>query len=159
MTEQRISANKFVTLTYRIVDESGAVLEQNDLPVSYLHGGLSDLFEKVERALEGKTSGDTVEVTLAPAEGFGEHDPNLTFTDDIDNVPPEFRRLGAEVEMQNELGEARTFIVTRIENGTLTVDCNHPFAGRTVRFQINIQDVRDATPAELRDVGASPSFH
>ncbi len=159
MTEHRIAANKFVTLTYRIVDETGAVLEQNDLPVSYLHGGHSDLFEKVERALEGKTSGDTVEVTLTPAEGFGEHDPNLTFTDDLDNVPPEFRHIGAEVEMQNELGEARVFVVTRIENGKLTVDCNHPFAGKTVRFQISIQDVRDATPAELRDAGSPPSFH
>lgn len=158
MTEQRIAPAKLVTLTYRITDTEGNVLEQNDMPVSYLHGGYSDLFDKVERALEGKTAGDVVEVTLNPDEGFGDHDPNLTFTDDLDNVPPEFRRIGAEVEMQNEAGDTRTFIVTRIENGQLTVDCNHPFAGKTVRFRIEIQAVRDATLEELREAGA-PALH
>ncbi|MDV3237297.1 MAG: peptidylprolyl isomerase [Gammaproteobacteria bacterium] len=150
MTDQRIARNKLVTLTYRILDDAGDVLEQNDLPVSYLHGGYSDLFEKVERALEGKAAGDEVKVTLTPDEGFGEHDPDLTFTDDIDNVPPEFRRLGAEVEMQNEAGETRTFVVTRIADGRLTVDCNHPFAGKTVHFEVRVEAVRDATPDEIR---------
>ena len=151
---ETIAPHKFVTLTYRIIDADGLVLEQNDIPVSYIHGGYSDLFEKVERALEGKAAGDSVSVTLSPDEGFGEHDPNLTFTDDLENVPHEFRYLGAQVEMQNEDGDARTFIVTRIEDGQLTVDCNHPFAGKTVRFEVDIQSVRDASPQELREVGA-----
>ena len=154
-----IAPNKLVTLTYRISDVDGTVLEQNDVPVSYLHGGHSEMFEKVERALEGKGAGDVVEVSLAPAEGFGEHDPNLTFTDDLDNVPPEFRRLGAEVEMQNADGDVRTFIVTRIENGRLTVDCNHPFAGKTVYFRIEVMSVRDASPDELREAGLPPGLH
>lgn len=155
----QIEANKLVTLTYSILDDAGLVLEQNDVPVSYLHGGHSDLFEKVERALEGKTAGDRIEVSLSPAEGFGEHDPGLTFTDDIDNVPPEFRRVGAEVEMENEQGDSRTFVVTRIENGQLTVDCNHPFAGKTVHFHIEVMSVRDATAEELRQAGVSPGLH
>jgi FKBP-type peptidyl-prolyl cis-trans isomerase SlyD len=156
---ERIAPAKLVTLTYRITDTEGLVLEQNDMPVSYLHGGYSDMFGKVERALEGKAAGDVVEVTLNPDEGFGDHNPDLTFTDDLDNVPPEFRRIGAEVEMQNEAGDARTFIVTRIENGQLTVDCNHPFAGKTVCFRIEILSVRDATADELREAGAPPGLH
>lgn len=155
MSEQRIAPFKFVTLTYRIFDSDGLVLEQNDIPVSYIHGGHSELFEKIERALEGKIAGERITVTLAPHEGFGEHDPNLTFTDDLNNVPPEFRHIGAQVEMQNEAGETRTFVVTRIDNGRLTVDCNHPFAGKTVRFEVDVQSVRDATPDELREIGAS----
>ncbi|MBU1191015.1 MAG: FKBP-type peptidyl-prolyl cis-trans isomerase [Gammaproteobacteria bacterium] len=155
----KIQANKMVTLTYSILDDAGLVLEQNDVPVSYVHGGHSDLFEKIERALEGKTAGDAVDVTLPPAEGFGEHDSSLTFTDDIDNVPPEFRRLGAEVEMQNAQGEPRTFVVTKIENGRLTVDCNHPFAGKTVHFHVEVMSVRDATADELRQAGANPNLH
>lgn len=155
MSEQRIAPFKFVTLTYRIFDSDGLVLEQNDIPVSYIHGGHSELFEKIERALEGKIAGERITVTLAPHEGFGEHDPNLTFTDDLNNVPPEFRHIGAQVEMQNEAGETRTFVVTRIDNGRLTVDCNHPFAGKTVRFEVDVQSVRDATPEELREIGAS----
>ena len=159
MTEQRIAATKLVTLTYRITDTEGAVLEQNDMPVSYLHGGYSDMFEKVERALEGKVTGDVVEVTLAPSEGFGDHDPNLTFTDDIENVPPQFRRIGAEVQMENEVGDPRIFLVTKIENGQLTVDCNHPFAGKTVHFRIEVMSVRDATSDELQQAGAVPNLH
>ena len=159
MTEQRIAPTKLVTLTYRISDTEGRVLEQNDMPVSYLHGGYSDMFEKVERALEGKAAGDVVEVTLAPNEGFGEHNANLTFTDDIENVPPEFRRIGAEVQMENELGEPRNFIVTKIENGQLTVDCNHPFAGKTVRFHIEVMSVRDATAEELQQARAASNVH
>lgn len=155
---ETIAPHKFVTLTYRIVGTDGLVLEQNDIPVSYIHGGYSDLFEKVERALEGKAAGDSVSVTLSPDEGFGEHDPNLTFTDELENVPHEFRHLGAQVEMQNEVGDVRTFIVTRIEDGQLTVDCNHPFAGKTVRFEVQIQSVRDASAEELREVGA-PALH
>ncbi|HWS01798.1 MAG TPA: peptidylprolyl isomerase [Gammaproteobacteria bacterium] len=156
---ERIAPRKLVSLTYRISDTEGVLLEQNDVPVSYLHGGYSEMFEKVERALEGKGAGDVVEVSLDPTEGFGAHDPNLTFTDDIENVPPEFRHLGAEVEMQGEHGEARTFIVTRIENGQLTVDCNHPFAGKTVLFRIEILSVRDASPDELREAGLPPGMH
>ncbi|MBI5460693.1 MAG: FKBP-type peptidyl-prolyl cis-trans isomerase [Gammaproteobacteria bacterium] len=155
---EHIAPRKLVTLTYRITDTDGLVLEQNDMPVSYLHGGHSQMFEKVERALEGKAAGDVVEVSLAPAEGFGDRDPNLTFTDDLDNVPPEFRRLGAEVEMQNENGDVRTFIVTHIENGRLTVDCNHPFAGKTVLFRIEVLSVRDASPDELREAGLPPGL-
>lgn len=155
MSEQRIAPFKFVTLTYRIYDSDGLVLEQNDIPVSYIHGGHSELFEKIERALEGKIAGERITVTLAPHEGFGEHDPNLTFTDDLNNVPPEFRHIGAQVEMQNEAGDVRTFVVTRIDNGRLTVDCNHPFAGKTVRFEVDVQSVRDATTEELREIGAS----
>ncbi len=96
---------------------------------------------------------------LSPAEGFGEHNSSLTFTDDIDNVPSEFRRLSAELEMQNPQGEPRTFIVTKIEKGRLTVDSNHPFAGKTVPFHVEVMPVRDATADELRKAGANPPLH
>jgi FKBP-type peptidyl-prolyl cis-trans isomerase SlyD len=156
---ERVAPNKLVTLTYRITDAEGRLLEQYDTPISYLHGGHSGMFEPVERALEGKRVGDVVEVSLAPAEGFGEHDPNLTFTDSIENVPHEFRHVGAEVEMQNDHGDTHKFIVSRIENGRLTVDGNHPFAGKTVMFRVEIQSVRDASPEELRQAGLPPGMH
>jgi FKBP-type peptidyl-prolyl cis-trans isomerase SlyD len=156
---ERVAPNKLVTLTYRITDVEGRLLEQYDTPISYLHGGYSGMFEPVERALEGKRVGDVVEVSLAPAEGFGEHDPNLTFTDSLENVPHEFRHVGAEVEMQNDHGDTHKFIVTRIENGRLTVDGNHPFAGKTVMFRVEIQSVRDASPEELRQAGLPPGMH
>lgn len=149
MTEQTITRNKAVYVTYSIVDQSGQVYEQYDMPVGYVHGGTSPLFEKIEAALEGKGVGERVSVTLAPSEGFGEYDANFSFTDDIANVPPEFRHIGAEVPFRNERGETVQFRVSRIADGKLTVDGNHPLAGQTVTFLVNVVNVRDANREEI----------
>ncbi|MEJ2427121.1 MAG: FKBP-type peptidyl-prolyl cis-trans isomerase, partial [Candidatus Thiodiazotropha sp.] len=134
-------------------DPEGTVLEQSDLPVSYIHGGETELIGGMDRAVEGKSVGEEVEISLTPAQGFGDHDPNLTFTDDIENVPPEFRQLGAEVQMQNEAGDVRSFYVTRIEEGRLTVDGNHPLAGKSLVVRVKILEVRDATQEDAMNVG------
>jgi FKBP-type peptidyl-prolyl cis-trans isomerase SlyD len=155
MSGQFVAKDRVVSFTYSIVDESGEIIEQSDLPISYVHGGKHDLFEKVEQALDGSVVGDTVEVELSPEEGFGVADPNLTYTDDIENVPEEFRRIGAEVEMMNDQGDSRKFTVSHIGGGKLTVDGNHPMAGKTVVFHILVTDIRDATPEELSN-GVEP---
>ena len=162
MADQFVEKNKVVSFVYTIVDTEGTLLEQSDIPISYVHGGKHDLFEKVEQALDGAVVSDTVEVTLTPEEGFGTHDPDLTYMDDIENVPDEFRRLGAEVEMMNDQGDSKKFTVTRIEDGKLTVDGNHPMAGKTIIFRINVTGIRDATPEELAkgvDAMAMPVLH
>jgi len=148
-----VKRGKLVTLTYWITDDRGNLLEQNDLPMSYVHGGDTELIGGMDEAIAGHQAGDELTVTVPPAKAFGEHDPGLTFTDDIDNVPHEFRHLGAEVPMQNEAGEARTFYVTRIADGRLTVDGNHPFAGKTLTVQVKIHEVRDATPDDALSTG------
>lgn len=145
-----IRKGKVVSVTYTLQNEQGQVFEQSDIPVPYLHGHASGLFDKIEQQLEGKHPGDVIEATLSPEEGFGPHDPALTFTDDLENVPPELRYLGANLEAQNASGEMLTFVVKRIENGKLTVDANHPLAGQTVKFVVTVNDVRDANPDELR---------
>jgi FKBP-type peptidyl-prolyl cis-trans isomerase SlyD len=155
MTNQFIGSGKVVSFTYSIVDEAGEIIEQSDLPISYVHGGQHDLFVKVEEELEGSVIGDTVEVSLTPEEGFGTHDPNLTYTDSLDNVPPEFHHVGAEVEMVNDQGDAKTFVVTHIEDGKLTVDGNHPMAGKVITFHIQVTAIRDATDEEMAN-GVEP---
>ena len=149
MAEQFVEQNKVVSFVYSIVDESGELLEQSDLPISYVHGGKHELFEKVEQELDGAVVNDTVEVSLTPEEGFGPHDPELTYTDDLENVPEEFRTVGAEVEMMNDQGDSRKFTVTRIENGKLTVDGNHPMAGKVITFRIRVTAIRDASAEEI----------
>lgn len=149
MTQDRVAANKVVSVIYSIKDEQGETIEHTDLPVSYIHGGRSDMFEKIERELEGKTVDDRVQVTLGPDEAFGDHNPGLTFTDDIENVPEALRFVGAELEAQNAEGETLKFIVTGIKDSKLTVDANHPMAGKTVTFHVKVADVRDATSTEL----------
>ena len=148
---QKINKDKVVYVTYVILDEKGGIFEQSDIPIGYIQGSHKGLFFKIEHALEGHITGDTVNVSLPPEEGFGFHDDNLTFTDDLENVPPQFRYIGAQVQFQNEEGEVRDFFVSKIENDTLTVDGNHPLAGQTVTFKVTVVDIRDATPQELQD--------
>lgn len=154
--EQVVSRNKAVFLTYVIIDQAGEVFERHDMPVGYIHGANSELFEKIETALEGRRVGESIEVELNPAEGFGEPDPALIFTDDIANVPPEYRSLGALVEFENDAGEAVPFYVTQISDGKLTVDANHLLAGQTVTFKVNIVAIRDATPDEIANGKPEP---
>lgn len=159
MSEPIVSKNKVVSLTYTLRDQGGNVVEMSDLPVSYVHGGKSDLFEKIEAALEGRTVGEHVGVDLSPEEGFGYPNPELTFTDDVENVPPELRRVGVQLEAQNEKGEVLQFTVTRVEGGKLIVDANHPLAGQTVHFDVKVQAIRDATPDELRHGVSKDPLH
>jgi FKBP-type peptidyl-prolyl cis-trans isomerase SlyD len=159
---QRIKKDKVVAITWVIRDDRGQILEQYDVPLQYLHGSRTQaLIEPLERALEGRRTGERLEVSVSPSEGFGPHDPSLTYTDDLANVPPQFRYVGAEVEMVNDQGAVRKFYVTGIEDGKLTVDANHPLAGKQLTFTVNVVDVRDATPEELargEAIGALPNL-
>ncbi|MGA9032568.1 MAG: hypothetical protein WB402_08640 [Sulfuricaulis sp.] len=151
MTASVVTKNRVVSLIYAVRNQKGELFEYRDLPISYVHGSGVDLFPKIEAALEGRTIGDRVVVELSPADAFGEHDPKLTFTDDIDNAPPELRHVGAEFEAQNAKGESILLVVTRVEADKITVDANHPLAGQTITFEVTVRDIRDATPEEIRN--------
>ncbi len=159
MSKEVIKYGKFVSLTYTIVDETGNLMEQNDIPQSYIHGGETELIGGMDKAVAGKSVGDEVEMTISPDDGFGPHDPDLTFTDDLANVPPEFRHIGAEVQMGNDQGEAKTFYVTKIEDGKLTVDGNHPMAGKNLIVKVKILTIRDATPEDMAPPSGSCSIN
>ncbi len=158
MSKETIKTGKFVSLSYSISDIEGNTLEQNDMAVSYILGGEQELIGGMDRAMMGKSAGDTVEMTVPPEDGFGPWDPDLAFTDDLANVPQQFHQVGAEVQMQNESGETKTFYVTEIKDGKLTVDGNHPMAGKTLKVRVNIIEVRDATDAD-RQAQATPQLY
>lgn len=157
MSQQVVQSGMVVYITYSIVDQAGNVIEQHDLPVGYVQGGNSGLLPSIESAVIGKRIGDRIEIMLPPEDAFGERDPELTFTDDVDNVPPQFRHVGAQVQMTNEAGDTKTFYVTSIENGMLTVDGNHPLAGQNAVCVVSIMDIREATPDELASGMAADS--
>ncbi|WP_455223093.1 FKBP-type peptidyl-prolyl cis-trans isomerase [Kaarinaea lacus] len=90
-------------------------MEHSDVPMEYIHGVSGTMYPKVERALEGKVAGEMIEVELPPKDGFDEHDPNLTFTDQIDNVPEEFRLVGAKPAFENKNGEVAELVASKIE--------------------------------------------
>jgi len=150
-----ISINKFVELTYRIIDQSnGEVIEQVEEPLGYVQGDNSLLFNQVTKELEGKCVGDEVEILLKAEDAFGKKADELIFTDDIDNVPMEYRHIGANVTMQNDKGGTKDFVVSSIENGKLTIDGNHPLAGKDIIFFVEVLSIRDATADEIIEGGS-----
>ncbi len=150
-----ISINKFVELTYRIIDQSnGEVIEQVEEPLGYVQGDNSLLFNQVTKELEGKCVGDEVEILLKAEDAFGKKADELIFTEDIDNVPMEYRHIGANVTMQNDKGGTKDFVVSSIENGKLTIDGNHPLAGRDIIFFVEVLSIRDATADEIIEGGS-----
>jgi FKBP-type peptidyl-prolyl cis-trans isomerase SlyD len=146
-----VTQNKLVYITYSILDARGMVVEQHDIPVGYVQGANSGILPAIESAVVGHKIGDRVEITLSPEEGYGQRDESLVFTDDIENVPPQFRRVGAEVMFENEAGETKVFYVTAIDDGKLTLDGNPSLAGQSVTCLVNVMDIRDATPEEIRN--------
>ncbi len=148
---ETIRDGKFVELTYRVTDgKTGHVLTRVEFPLGYVHGHNEILAPAVHRELEGKSAGDVIEVPIDGNQIFGPRDESLVFTDDIENVPEEYRRVGTSILMENDRGQTRSFLVTHMDDETLTVDGNNPLCGREVVFTLEILTVRDATEEETR---------
>jgi FKBP-type peptidyl-prolyl cis-trans isomerase SlyD len=152
---EAIGDGKFVELTYKVTDrQSGKVLSCVEFPLGYVHGHDEILAPSVRRELEGKCAGAVIEVPIDGNRIFGPRDESLVFTDRLENVPEEFRQVGTSIVMENDKGQTRSFIVTRMDAKTLTVDGNHPLCGRDVLFTLQILTVRDATDEEMQAGGA-----
>jgi FKBP-type peptidyl-prolyl cis-trans isomerase SlyD len=146
-----IQDGKFVELTYKVTDrKSGHVLTGVEFPLGYVHGHNEILAPSVHKELEGRSAGDVIEVSLDGNQIFGPRDESLVFTDHVDNVPEEYRKIGTSILMENDKGKTRSFLVTRVDDETLTVDGNNPLCGREVVFKLEILSVRDATDEETR---------
>jgi FKBP-type peptidyl-prolyl cis-trans isomerase SlyD len=158
-----IENEKFVELDYKIIDnKTGDVLVTVDYPMGYVHGVNDVLAEQVTKELDGKKVGDIIEVPVDTTLLYGERDESLVFTDRIENVPEEYHEIGMTITMENEKGEPRSFIVTRFDDKTLTLDGNNPLSGRDVTFMLEVLCIRDATDEEIDlggAVGADPDIN
>ena len=151
---ETIRDGKFVELTYKVVDgKTGHVLTSVEFPLGYVHGHNEILAPSVHRELEGRSAGDVIEVPIDGNQIFGPRDESLVFTDDIENVPQEYREVGRSILMENDRGQTRSFLVTWLDDEKLTVDGNNPLCGRAVVFTLQILAVRDATEEETRAGG------
>ena len=157
-----IQDHKYVELAYRVIDQkSDEVLVAVEYPIGYVHGVNDTLMPAVTEQLEGKSAGDVIEVSFNGNQIYGPRDEKLVFTDHIDNVPEEYRKIGTTIMAENEKGDALSLIVTRIDDTTLTIDGNHPLCGREVIFKLEVLNVRDATEEEIEaggPIGATPDI-
>lgn len=146
---QRIGKNKVVRLRYVVIEQGSeqALAYRDDL--FYLHGGYGGAFPKVEAALEGLGVDAKAQVELAVGEGYGERDPALVLTVPLEEIPAEVRNVGAQLEGEAPDGSTRPFMVTAVTTDSVTVDGNHPLAGKALRFMLEVLDIREASDAEL----------
>jgi len=158
---EAIQDGKFVELTYKVTDQTGQVLTGVEFPLGYVHGHNEILAPSVHKELDGKCAGDVIEVPLDGNRIFGPRDESLVFIDRLENVPAEYRQIGLSILMENDTGKTRSFIVTRIDDETLTVDGNNPLCDREVVFRLEVLTVRDATDEEMKNggtIGAQPNI-
>ena len=149
MSDKVVEKNKIVTFKCIILDEDDNIVERNDMPMSYMHGGKADEFLEDMQVMEGAKVGETRRVTINAAQGFGEYDEKLVIRDQLENVPEEYHKVGTACSFQNDKGEPMSFMVKSIENGEIVFDGNHPYAGKAMTFKMTIIDIRDATVDEI----------
>ena len=148
--EDPVGDGKLVELTYKVIDvKTGSVLTEVEFPIGYVHGVNEILAPAVTAEIEGKLSGDVIEVPIDCNEVFGPRDESLVFTDRVENVPEQYREVGTSILMESEQGSTKTFIVTRVDDQSVTIDGNNPLCGREVVFKLQILTVRDATEEEI----------
>lgn len=160
MSEMTLKENRVGSIAYKLtVDSKVEEIITPEDAIEYLHGA-ENLIEGLEDALEGKKAGDTFAVTIAPEKGYGDYD-----AEDIDTIPlDEFGmdvsdiEVGEEIELWNdedeELFEA---IVLEVTDKYVKLDFNHPLAGKTLHYEIQVVDVRNATQEEM-DMGVPESI-
>ena len=145
-----ITRDQVVSIHYTLKNDAGEVLDRSasGAPLAYLHGH-GNLIPALERELTGKSAGDKLQVTIAPADGYGEYDPQL-----VQRVPRRALkgladiRVGMRLQAQTAQG-MRAVTVTQITGDMVTLDGNHPLAGNTLHFEVAVAQVRAATEAEL----------
>jgi len=146
----QVEKNKVVEIEYTLKDDEGQVLDTSEGrdPLSYIQG-VGNLIPGVESALEGKSSGESVQITVPPETGYGVRDDSLVLSIERDKFSGiEDLKEGLRFRMDTPDGPM-IFTVVQVEDDEVLVDGNHPLAGMTLNFDITIQSVRDATSEEL----------
>ena len=150
MSTENIEDGKYVELTYKVIDKnSGGVLTQVEYPLGYVHGTNEILAPAVMAELEGKSIGEVIEVPIDCNQLYGPRDEALVITERIQDVPEEYREVGMAILMENEQGQTKSFLVTRVDKRSVTIDGNNPLCEREVIFRLEILLVRDATDEEI----------
>jgi len=145
-----IGNNCVVSIHYTLKDDSGAVLDSSKEgdPLKYLHGA-NNIIPGLENELTGKTAGASMQVTVAPEDAYGPHSAEAIQTvprsafEGVEDIQP-----GMQFQTDGPQG-VQIIVVTDVGDEEITIDANHPLAGKTLHFDVSIEEVRDATPEEI----------
>ena len=146
-----IAKNMVVSMHYKLTDDNGIVLDNSEgaEPLNYLHG-LGQIIPGLESALEGKTTGDKLQVKVSAEDGYGPVEPEMvqevekSAFDGVDDI-----QVGMTFQAEAEDGVVQPIVVTAVNGDKVTVDANHPLAGVNLNFDVEIVSVREASAEEI----------
>ena len=146
-----IGENTVVSMHYKLTDNSGEVLDSSEgaQPLNYLHGA-GNIIPGLERALVGKTEGDSLQVEIQPEDAYGEVRPDMIQVvpraafQGVESIEP-----GMAFEARGDGGAAPRIVVKEVSGDEITVDANHPLAGVELNFDVQVVSVRAATEEEI----------
>jgi FKBP-type peptidyl-prolyl cis-trans isomerase SlyD len=145
----QVTKNTVVSLDYELSDTDGKLIEKTDSPIEYLHGGYDGIFPQVEKALAGKSVGESCRVRLEPEDAFGDYDAGLVHLEARSKFPDDIK-VGMQFEGRGaESGATMIYTVTDVAADKVVVDGNHPLAGKALDFNCTVAGVRPATQEEL----------
>lgn len=147
----QISKDHAVFFDYEVRNSRAEVLDSSahsGNPMAYIHGYAS-IIPGLEKALEGKTAGEQMDVVVPPVEAYGLRDERRVGQVDR-SIFPEGADIkpGMRFRASSEHG-SDLVVITAVDGNTITVDANHPLAGETLTFNVTVRDVRPATPEEI----------
>ena len=144
-----ITKDTVVGIDYRLTVADGTEVDTtaDRGPMEYLHGH-QNIIPGLENELEGHEIGDALDVTVGPEQGYGEHDPDRVVQVNRDQLGFE-AEVGSVVSAKLPDGREQHLLIAEIEDDTVTLDGNHPLAGQTLRFEVSIASIREATEEEI----------
>lgn len=146
-----VAKDMVVSFHYTLKNEKGDVLDSSSdgEPMAYLHG-YHQIVPGLEAALLGKAAGAKFQVTVAPADGYGEREEEMVLSvPKKDWTLPDTVKAGEVIELQSPDGEVVPAIIVNISDEVVVLDANHPLAGESLYFDIQLMNVRAATKEEL----------
>jgi FKBP-type peptidyl-prolyl cis-trans isomerase 2 len=141
----KIQSGKIVALDYTLRAENGDQIESTvgKSPLEFTYGG-GTIITGLERELSGLESGDKKTVTVKPSEAYGERVPQAVRTINKEQFPKGVKlEVGASYYTKDKEGATVSFTISAIEDNTVTIDFNHPLAGKTLIFEVAIVNVKD----------------
>ena len=146
-----IEANKVVTMNFKLTDDQGNILDSTEHggPFSYLTGK-NNILPKLEEAVNNMIIGTKKQIKLDAENAYGNYNEQIVQVVGKENFPEDFvLEVGMEYMASNPEGVQMPFVITEVRDEDVTIDFNHPLAGKNLNFDVELIDVRDATQEEL----------
>ncbi len=141
--------DRWVTAHYRLFDSQGEPVESGEREITYLQGGYGEVFEQIERALDGQVEGYETSLYLQPDQTFGDYDPDLVRLAPRSSFPEELESGMSFEGVPGEDADGHIWMVTDISDEAVVLDANHPLAGMALRFEIRIIEISEADEDEV----------